>query len=79
MHVFNTLDNKNILRLMFIQVSSMLPQVLFKEQLVRVFLRPSMDTEKDKEAKSLLQQGFKEWCQVNTMQSPAVSTIISAL
>ncbi|XP_070192784.1 deoxynucleoside triphosphate triphosphohydrolase SAMHD1-like [Littorina saxatilis] len=52
------------------QISYMLPQVRFKEQLVRLFLRPTEDKETDRQCMRLLEKGFKDWCVKNTMKKP---------
>ena len=56
----------------FSQVSSMLPQVWFKEHLVRVFLRPSGDDDIDRRSSELLTEAFNAWCVKNTMKEPKV-------
>ena len=48
----------------------MLPQVWFKEQLVRVFLRPSGDDDTDRRSSELLEESFRKWCLKNTMKEP---------
>ena len=50
----------------------MLPQVWFKEQLVRVFLRPSGDDDIDRRSSELLAEAFGRWCVKNTMKEPKV-------
>ena len=50
----------------------MLPQVWFKEQLVRVFLCPSGDDDIDRRSSELLTEAFSCWCVKNTMKEPKV-------
>lgn len=48
----------------------MLPQVWFKERLVRVFLRPTGDDDIDRRSSELLEEAFVRWCLKNTMKEP---------
>ena len=48
----------------------MLPQVWFKEHLVRVFLRPTGDDDINRKRSELLKKAFKKWCVKNTMKEP---------
>ncbi|KAK7114410.1 deoxynucleoside triphosphate triphosphohydrolase SAMHD1-like isoform X1 [Littorina saxatilis] len=44
------------------EVSSFLPQVVFKEQLVRVFFRLTDNPKRDLDSLKMLQEGFQNWC-----------------
>ena len=57
----------------------MLPQAQFKEQLVRVFLRPTEDEDTGKQCLKLLKKGLKQWCLKNTMKEPEVSELAAMM
>ncbi|XP_070190105.1 deoxynucleoside triphosphate triphosphohydrolase SAMHD1-like [Littorina saxatilis] len=53
-----------------LKVSHLIPNTTFKEEIIRLFFRPSDDDEKDSECTRLLVEGFREWCRANNMQVP---------
>ncbi|XP_025115815.1 deoxynucleoside triphosphate triphosphohydrolase SAMHD1-like isoform X1 [Pomacea canaliculata] len=52
------------------EVSHLIPKNQFKEQLVRVFLKPSDDRDADGKCLQLLMEAFSTWCKNNKMKEP---------
>lgn len=60
----------------FLQVSHLIPKNQFKEQLVRVFLKPSDDQDADGKCLQLLMEAFSTWCKNNKMKEPKVCCLL---
>lgn len=63
----------SVMKISELQVSHLIPQGRFKEQLVRVFLKPTGDVDTDSRSQQWVEEAFTAWCGRNNMKEPKVS------
>ncbi|KAL8607471.1 hypothetical protein ACOMHN_004443 [Nucella lapillus] len=74
---FSKVDKTTAVAVRASEVSILLPQELFWEQLVRVFLRPIQDKDTNDKCLQLLLEGFERWCKKNHLLKPKKTSWIA--